>query len=338
MKKRLCGVAMALCVLLTLIPPGAYASESDVYAILYEDGELVFQNGDTPKSGKAVVKTYPVDLTTEYHSTDSVPWRNELKSIRVVSFADIVRPRGTSLWFYRCSNLERIDNIGNLNTSNVSTMWGMFEGCGKLTALDASRFDTSNVENMSAMFKGCSKLTALDVSGFNTSKAIAMNSMFQDCSSLTTLDVSRFNTSYTWQMVGMFSGCSGLTMLDIASFDTSNVGYMDGMFTNCSNLKRIYASAKFRVSVNCYSLFSGCTSLVGGNGAKYNETNSDKNYARLDTPSTPGYFTEKGASAPVSATTYTVIFNANGGSVSQSSKSVTNGGTYGALPTPTRNG
>lgn len=36
--------------------------------------------------------------------------------------------------------------------------------------------------------------------------------------------------------------------------------------------------------------------------------------------------------------TYTVTFNANGGSVSPRSKTVTSGSTYGTLPTPTRNG
>jgi uncharacterized repeat protein (TIGR02543 family) len=38
------------------------------------------------------------------------------------------------------------------------------------------------------------------------------------------------------------------------------------------------------------------------------------------------------------ANTYTVTFNANGGSVSTGSKTVTYGGTYGTLPTPTRSG
>ncbi len=38
------------------------------------------------------------------------------------------------------------------------------------------------------------------------------------------------------------------------------------------------------------------------------------------------------------ATTYTVTFNANGGTVSTTSKTVTKGSTYGTLPTPTRTG
>lgn len=37
-------------------------------------------------------------------------------------------------------------------------------------------------------------------------------------------------------------------------------------------------------------------------------------------------------------TSYTVFFNSNGGSVSQSSKKVKNGSSYGSLPTPTRDG
>ncbi|MCQ2391533.1 MAG: InlB B-repeat-containing protein, partial [Kiritimatiellae bacterium] len=43
-------------------------------------------------------------------------------------------------------------------------------------------------------------------------------------------------------------------------------------------------------------------------------------------------------SGPPSPVSYTVTFNANGGSCGMSSKTVTNGSTYGTLPTPTRSG
>ena len=45
-------------------------------------------------------------------------------------------------------------------------------------------------------------------------------------------------------------------------------------------------------------MFRDCSALVGGNGTKYDESHTDKEYARIDTPSTPGYFTYK--AAPVS--------------------------------------
>lgn len=46
--------------------------------------------------------------------------------------------------------------------------------------------------------------------------------------------------------------------------------------------------------------------------------------------------TSESASASWTAATFTVTFNANGGTVSPGSKTVTYGSTYGSLPTPTR--
>ena len=45
-----------------------------------------------------------------------------------------------------------------------------------------------------------------------------------------------------------------------------------------------------------------------------------------------------GMGSSTTPSSYTVYFNANGGSVSTTSKTVTKGGTYGTLPTPTRSG
>ena len=50
------------------------------------------------------------------------------------------------------------------NTSNVTKMGEMFNGCSGLTSLDVSSFDTSNVTDMIGMFRYCSGLTSLDLS------------------------------------------------------------------------------------------------------------------------------------------------------------------------------
>ena len=60
----------------------------------------------------------------------------------------------------------------------------MFYYFNNLTSLDLSMFDTSNVTNMSSLFEGCRRLTSLDLSGFDTSKVINMNGMFESCESL----------------------------------------------------------------------------------------------------------------------------------------------------------
>ena len=119
--------------------------------------------------------------------------------------------------------------------------------------------------------------------------------MFGGCSSLTSLDVSKFDTSNVTSMGGMFSDCSSLTSLDVSKFDTSKVTNMRYMFKGCSKLKTIYASNKFNTSQvsDSSDMFTNCTSLVGGNGTTYNYRYTDKTYARIDSSSTPGYFTSK---------------------------------------------
>ena len=119
--------------------------------------------------------------------------------------------------------------------------------------------------------------------------------MFWLCSSLTSLDVSKFDTSKVTDMGRMFADCSSLTSLDVSKFDTSNVTNMQWMFGDCFKLKTIYASNNFNTSQvsNSDNMFSGCTSLVGGKGTTYNSSHSDKTYARIDSSSTPGYFTSK---------------------------------------------
>ena len=138
--------------------------------------------------------------------------------------------------------LTAIENLGRLDTSNVTDMSCMFSYCEGLTNIDVSGFDTSNVTDMSCMFSDCSGLTSIDVSNFNTSKVTEMGAMFSDCSGLTSIDVSNFNTSKVTNMYIMFNDCEGLTSLDLSNFDTSNVIDMNCMFSYCSGLTSIDVS------------------------------------------------------------------------------------------------
>ena len=132
----------------------------------------------------------------------------------------------------------------------------------------------------------------------NTSEVTNMVAMFANCNKMTNLDLSHFNTSKVTDMTGMFDGCSGLTSLDLSSFNTSQVTGMIRMFLNSSNLRTIYVGNGWSTAAVTYStnMFSGCTSLVGGQGTTYNASNpKDKTYAHIDGgPSNPGYFTAEG--------------------------------------------
>ena len=56
--------------------------------------------------------------------------------------------------------IYRID-INNINTSKVTDMTEMFNGCTNLTGLDLSSFDTKNVTSMEGMFVNCFKLKTI---------------------------------------------------------------------------------------------------------------------------------------------------------------------------------
>ncbi len=187
------------------------------------------------------------------------------------SFAN-ARPTSTCAWFVDMEYLQTITGMTYLNTSEVTNMAWMFAACMRLPSLDVSNFNTSNVTDMYSMFYGCASLTSLDVSNFNTAKVTDMESMFESCYNLTSLDLSSFNTSRV-----------------------TEIRYM---FTDNSNLRIVYVGNGWSTAAvtNSDDMFYGCTSLVGGQGTTYSDSNPmDKTYAHIDGgTSNPGYFTAEG--------------------------------------------
>ena len=92
---------------------------------------------------------------------------------------------------------------------------GLLVGFSDLKNADAliAKLDTSYVTDMSLMFDGCDSLSELDVSGFDTSATVDMKQMFDGCKALTALDLSSFDTSNVTNADKMFDGCSGLTSI-----------------------------------------------------------------------------------------------------------------------------
>jgi surface protein len=65
----------------------------------------------------------------------------------------------------------------------------MFKYCG-LTSLDLNSFNTSNVTNMGLMFEGCKNLTTLDLSNWDMTNVTTITWMFESCKNLTTIKVT----------------------------------------------------------------------------------------------------------------------------------------------------
>ena len=243
-------------------------------------------NAAIPDNATAVVFEYnnpSVTSGTLLSTTDSpTPIYGNLVGTtwRVSTAADIMNanPNCNSMFYSRLwgseehlLHLESIDFGEGFNTSNVTSMRTMFDGCEDLTNLDVSHFNTENTIYMSLMFDNCSSLTSLDVSNFNTANVRDMAGMFNECSSLTSLDVSHFNTSNVTDMYRMFYSCSALSSLDVSHFNTSNVTNMGCMFHYCSGLTSLDVS-NFNTSnvTDMCEMFSGCRGLTSLDVSHFN--------------------------------------------------------------------
>ena len=142
-------------------------------------------------SGGVGESTERIEDGAFYIST--APWyeryNNNIKKINIegkITFTGQTKLEGL---FKDLKNLEEINGLENLDTTNVTSMAYMFDSCASLKSLDVSKFNTSNVTDMSYMFrlypydsnKPVSSLTTLDVSNFDTSKVTNMSGMFYNC-------------------------------------------------------------------------------------------------------------------------------------------------------------
>ena len=219
---------------------------------------------------------------TTYNLNDSSSdpgWRTDGTNANVTkvvfnsSFAN-ARPTSTYFWFYEMERLTSITSINYLNTSEVTTMRGMFTYCKELTSLDLRSFNTSNVTDMMSMFWDCFNLTNLDLSSFNTANVTGMNFMFSGCKALESLDLSSFNTSNVTDMRYMFGSCNSLTNLDLSNFNTANVTNMRYMFYDCSALTTLDLSSFNTANVtDMEDMFNSCSAMTSFDLSSFNTAN-----------------------------------------------------------------
>ena len=183
--KRLIRVYFALFVLL-MSSTGVWAQGITDYAII-----LANMDGANAKTLMFKSEKHTVSGSNEWEvpkTTGDVPWESQTGDITQVvfdpSFAD-AHPTSCYRWFAACENLTSITGIENLNTSEVTNMYGMFNGCSSLTSLDLSSFNTSKVTDMNGMFSGCSSLAYLSIGGgFTVSGSTNTNDIFTNCGAL----------------------------------------------------------------------------------------------------------------------------------------------------------
>ncbi len=247
-----------------------------------KDGNIILKKAKSSLEGNVVIPATATISGKEYKTVLHVPaygegriWDTESEKLTGVKFGKGVKVDNRSCYslFENMKNLKAID-VGGLDTSDVTDMWGMFRECSGLTYLNISGLDTSNAENLGSMFWGCENLTELDVSGFDTSNATDLAGMFLGCDQLKSIDVSGFDTSKCKDMLRMFAYCYCLEQLDVSGFDTGNVTNMWEMFNDCFSLKELDVSGFDTSNVkNMEEMFDSCCALKSLDVSNFDTSN-----------------------------------------------------------------
>ena len=125
--------------------------------------------------GGVDINEYLSDTITKGNAS-SPGWSNTIKKMR-----SPLAVEGTSAeyMFYNCP----LNELPQLDTSNVTNMSHMFTSCDNLTTIP--QINTSNVTNMSLMFASCANLTTMPQ--LDTSNVTDMSNMFSGCRKITTI-------------------------------------------------------------------------------------------------------------------------------------------------------
>lgn len=164
--------------------------------------------------------------------------------------------------FYATSSPCKRSLMGDLGISVLTSCVSAFTN-SPITSL-ISFPNTSNITNMSNMFDGCSNLSSIDMGLFDTSNVTNYEEMFQDCSSLTSFVFNPQNKEELW-IPRMLCYCSSLKYAD---FSGVKFGQSNGLFYGCSSLEEInFSNADFSeimvegIDLQSKYIFGGCTSL-----------------------------------------------------------------------------
>lgn len=273
-----------------------------IFGVLYYYEHCTYVDYEDPSCSWVVgaetnIKTIDFSNVDMSQAVDLSYLFSELTNLTEVDLTPIVgleKGNVTSLrhFFSYCTSLKSI-NFGNLNTSNVTDMSGMFLNCSP-DNWDLSKLDTRKVTDMGGMFNSCESAN-IDVSGFDTSSVLIMSAMFY-YTTASMIDIRSFDFTSALNVKQMFYGakaeyilmpvrsryngfkhvsnfyrtfgyCENLKSIDVSCFKTDTAEdplTLNEMFYNCPKLEKVFVSGFRLVSTygaSAYGMFSYCETL-----------------------------------------------------------------------------
>ena len=194
------------------VDPNEPKEVTDIYAILYADGELDLSSKEiVSEEGREVTEQW--NKVTNYTSA----WANYAtgyrKKIITVKVLDSIKPITCRDMFVGCSNLTTLVNFDKFYTSETTNFYNMFCNCTSLIDISSlQNWNVSNGTNFSYMFQDCESLKDITpLKNWDVSNGTDFRYMFQDCESLKDISpLKNWSVSNGTDFNGMFENCESL--------------------------------------------------------------------------------------------------------------------------------
>lgn len=147
--------------------------------------------------------------------------------------------------FLNCRALTAITFSDDWDTSQVTSMASLFQGCSSLISLKLNNWNTAQVQSMANIFSGCTNLSVLEISDWDTSSNLTLSNAFYNDTNLTELDLSKWSVGKTTTLSSTFSGMKALTTLNLDGWDTSKVTTYTGLFNGDTKLQFLTLGTNF---------------------------------------------------------------------------------------------
>lgn len=154
-----------------------------------------------------------------------------------------------------------LDVIKDFNTSNVTTMEGMFENSLDTYELDLSSWDVSKVTNMNHMFSDSICLISLNMEGWEPTNLESADYMFQGCYNLR--EFNQWGAAPNIKSTDhMFENCFEMLVLDVTCFDGAVIEKAERMFYCTQYVEYIYSNG-FTITEPAFDMFTYCDAIKG---------------------------------------------------------------------------
>lgn len=175
------------------------ASDTNYFALYgkgaymkYASGTLTLSYGTKPQAG---VGEGVWEVSASY--TERTPWAtaygDAITEVVVDASAKAYAPSSMAWWFSGLTNLTAFENWNNLNTSALTNVGHLFEGCASLEALTLpDSFTVASSGDFSALLSGCTSLATLTLpTGVSPNASATTEAMFAQTSALTKITLPK---------------------------------------------------------------------------------------------------------------------------------------------------